>query len=77
MGQKRAHQRGSIAEPNRKKDPLLSWQLLNEKPYTFVYYSHSHFFFPSIKLLFPRCVVACMWLTMVADSELQFFSDPK
>ena len=33
-------------------------------------------FFPSIKKFFPCSTGICMWLTMVADPELQFSVDP-
>ena len=51
--------------------------LAKEKFWT-VYYSSPNFHFLSVKgFSFPCCVKTYMLLTMVADPELQFSTDPK
>ena len=44
----------------------------------FVYYRSPNFLFLSIKVFsFPCYMETCMWLSMIADPELQFSGDPR
>ena len=63
-----------IAETFRKKKD--SFSLLAGSHELSAYCNPLNFPFPTIKVLsFPGCVETCSWLTVVADTELQFLAN--
>ena len=68
-----------IIEPNMEKKcfSFLTMTQPMKGHGLFVYYRSPNFLFLSIKVFsFPFYMETCMWLSLVADPELQFSGDP-
>lgn len=79
MGFQQGSSHAATAEANRKKKDLFfpSNKSANDKPGTLFTVDLLTSFSPLKRVLLLPCAGTCIWLTIVANPELQFFANPK